>query len=130
MVNYSFKKTPELERAITESKKNGINPRYFVNNQPIYFIVLIFCRALVVINPGNPTGNCMDRKSMEEVCNKWRQVPAVLLIFFFEIVDLCYRHKLVLMADEVYQDSISQQSLSNIIFSKRHILCIMQDLLH
>jgi len=75
--------TPELERVIKESIKNGINPR-----------------ALVVINPGNPTGNCMDRKSMEE------------------IVDLCYRHKIVLMADEVYQDNIYRDGQEFVSFKK------------
>eukprot|EP00026_Physarum_polycephalum_P007577 Phypoly_transcript_07640.p1 GENE.Phypoly_transcript_07640~~Phypoly_transcript_07640.p1 ORF type:complete len:523 (+),score=81.19 Phypoly_transcript_07640:158-1570(+) len=73
----------ELERAISEAKKKGINPR-----------------ALVVINPGNPTGNCMDRKSMED------------------IVDVCYRHKIVLMADEVYQDNIYQEGHKFVSFKK------------
>ena len=39
----------------------------------------------MVINPGNPTGQCLSEKNMEE------------------IVDFCGRRGLVLLADEVYQ---------------------------
>ncbi|KAH9919892.1 transaminase [Fomitopsis serialis] len=45
-------------------------------------------RALVVINPGNPTGALLDRKTMEE------------------LVRLCEEHSLVLLADEVYQANL------------------------
>ena len=45
-------------------------------------------KALVIINPGNPTGACLDRKAMEAV------------------VQLCYDQGLLLMADEVYQANI------------------------
>lgn len=45
-------------------------------------------KAMVVINPGNPTGSILSLKNMED------------------IVKLCYEEKLVLMADEVYQDNI------------------------
>jgi len=45
-------------------------------------------RALVVINPGNPTGQTL---------------PAALMQ---DIIGLCLKHKLVLLADEVYQDNI------------------------
>ncbi|KAI8988935.1 pyridoxal phosphate-dependent transferase [Pilobolus umbonatus] len=47
-------------------------------------------RALVIINPGNPTGQCLTAENMHE------------------IVDFCYEHKLVLLADEVYQTNIYQ----------------------
>lgn len=47
-------------------------------------------RALVVINPGNPTGNTLPEETMKEV------------------VQFCRRHKLVLLADEVYQDNVYQ----------------------
>lgn len=47
-------------------------------------------RAMVVISPGNPVGNCLDRSTMES------------------IVKFCYRHQLVLLADEVYQTNIFQ----------------------
>lgn len=45
-------------------------------------------KALVVINPGNPTGQVMDR--------------SVLV----EFVKFCEAHKLLLLADEVYQDNV------------------------
>jgi len=44
-------------------------------------------RGLVVINPGNPTGQIMDEKVMGEV------------------VDLCDEEGIVLLADEVYQEN-------------------------
>jgi len=45
-------------------------------------------RAIVVINPGNPTGNVMKREMMEDV------------------IRLCEEHGLLLLADEVYQENI------------------------
>ena len=49
-------------------------------------------RGLVVINPGNPTGQVMDRKSLEG------------------IVKLCYDNQILLMADEVYQQNVYDDS--------------------
>lgn len=45
-------------------------------------------RALVIINPGNPTGQCLSAENMQE------------------IVTFCYQQRLVLLADEVYQTNI------------------------
>jgi alanine transaminase len=45
-------------------------------------------RAIAVINPGNPVGNVMSREQLEGV------------------VRVCVKNKIVLMADEVYQDNI------------------------
>lgn len=45
-------------------------------------------RALVLINPGNPTGAVMSEKQLQEVCT-W-----------------CQEKEVVLMADEVYQENI------------------------
>ncbi|XP_059057985.1 alanine aminotransferase 2-like [Achroia grisella] len=45
-------------------------------------------RALVVINPGNPTGQVLDRQNIEEV------------------IRFAYEHSLFLIADEVYQENI------------------------
>lgn len=45
-------------------------------------------KALVVINPGNPTGGCLEEKDMRD------------------IVKLCYDEGIVLLADEVYQTNI------------------------
>ena len=45
-------------------------------------------RALVVINPGNPTGGVLGRENQDDV------------------VRFCEKNKLVLIADEVYQTNI------------------------
>lgn len=45
-------------------------------------------RALVVINPGNPTGQCLDKDNQ------------------VEIVKFCKEEGLVLLADEVYQENV------------------------
>ncbi|RIB05527.1 pyridoxal phosphate-dependent transferase [Gigaspora rosea] len=47
-------------------------------------------RALVIINPGNPTGQCLTEQNMRE------------------IIDFCHQQHLVLLADEVYQTNIYQ----------------------
>ena len=49
-------------------------------------------KALVVINPGNPTGALLDDKTMEH------------------IVRLCEQYNLVLLADEVYQTNLHRPS--------------------
>lgn len=45
-------------------------------------------RALVIINPGNPTGQVLSRQNIEE------------------IIKFAYKEKLFLFADEVYQDNV------------------------
>lgn len=60
-----------LEAAYEKSRSEGKTPR-----------------ALVVINPGNPTGAVMSEKNLREVC-LW-----------------CKEKSVVLMADEVYQENI------------------------
>lgn len=47
-------------------------------------------RAMVIINPGNPTGQCLSVANLQE------------------IVNFCIKEKLVLLADEVYQQNIYQ----------------------
>ncbi|KAI0089589.1 transaminase [Irpex rosettiformis] len=61
----------EIESALAEAAKKGVKPR-----------------ALVVINPGNPTGALLDLTTMENV------------------VRFCEQHSLVLLADEVYQTNL------------------------
>ena len=61
----------ELERSLADAKAKGIN----VNS---------FC----LINPGNPTGQVLSKKSIQE------------------IVKFCSKHRLVLLADEVYQENV------------------------
>jgi glutamate--glyoxylate aminotransferase len=49
-------------------------------------------RAMVFINPGNPTGQCLPEANLKE------------------LVKFAYENKIVLMADEVYQENIYQDS--------------------
>lgn len=65
----------EIEAALDEAEKKGVKPR-----------------ALVIINPGNPTGSLLDLPTMES------------------IVRLCEQHSLVLLADEVYQTNLHSPS--------------------
>nr|XP_016924078.1 alanine aminotransferase 1 isoform X1 [Drosophila suzukii] len=60
----------ELQRSFDEAKKT-CNPR-----------------ALVVINPGNPTGQVLTRENIEE------------------IIKFAHDNKVLLLADEVYQDNV------------------------
>ncbi|KAK7590833.1 hypothetical protein V9T40_002446 [Parthenolecanium corni] len=60
----------ELQRAVSEAREK-CNPR-----------------ILVIINPGNPTGQVLSRENIEEV------------------IKFAYREKLFLFADEVYQDNV------------------------
>lgn len=60
-----------LEKMILESKRKGITPR-----------------AIVVINPGNPTGQVMRKEDLQD------------------IIKLCYDHSILIMADEVYQTNV------------------------
>ncbi|KAJ1812385.1 alanine transaminase, partial [Coemansia sp. RSA 2675] len=57
-------------------------------------------RALVVINPGNPTGGCLLESNIAE------------------IVRFCERHRLVIMADEVYQTNIYTETNPFVSFKK------------
>ena len=50
-------------------------------------------RALVFINPGNPTGQCLSYQNLKD------------------LIEFAAEEKLVLMADEVYQTNIYQVSV-------------------
>lgn len=63
----------ELERSLSEAKKTCAP------------------RVLVVINPGNPTGQVLSRDNIEQ------------------IIKFAHKEKLVLFADEVYQDNIYEK---------------------
>lgn len=61
------------------------------------FQIFIICstiynqvRAMVIINPGNPTGQCLSVANLKE------------------IIRFCYQENLVLLGDEVYQQNIYQ----------------------
>jgi aspartate/methionine/tyrosine aminotransferase len=60
-----------LEDSITKAQQKGVN-----------------VKAIVVINPGNPTGAVLDEESMGEV------------------VDFAQDHQLMIIADEVYQENV------------------------
>ncbi|KAF0685004.1 Aste57867_23033 [Aphanomyces stellatus] len=74
---------PELKRTIAEARANGKTPR-----------------ALVVINPGNPTGQVLNVDNMKE------------------IVQFCQDERLVLMADEVYQENVYVNDKTFVSFKK------------
>jgi len=61
----------EVERAVIDAKLNGTDPR-----------------ALVIINPGNPTGALLAYETQRE------------------LIAICAKHDLVLLADEVYQTNL------------------------
>uniref|UniRef100_A0A7S0E8I1 Aminotransferase class I/classII large domain-containing protein n=1 Tax=Hanusia phi TaxID=3032 RepID=A0A7S0E8I1_9CRYP len=61
----------ELDRALREARNQGTN-----------------VRALAVINPGNPTGQCLTEANIRQV------------------VEFCERNNLVILADEVYQANV------------------------
>ncbi|KAG0258101.1 hypothetical protein BG011_003532 [Mortierella polycephala] len=64
--------TPEeLQRSYDEASRNGIETR-----------------ALAIINPGNPTGQCLTEENMRE------------------IIEFCRQNRVILLADEVYQTNI------------------------
>ena len=65
----------ELEKSIKDAVKKGINPK-----------------AIVVINPGNPTGSVLSKENIKMIINFAR------------------RHRIAILADEVYQDNIYTQS--------------------
>ncbi|KAM7346714.1 alanine aminotransferase 1 isoform 1-T2 [Cochliomyia hominivorax] len=72
----------ELQRSYDEAKKS-CNPR-----------------AIVVINPGNPTGQVLTRANIEE------------------IIKFAYDNNLVILADEVYQDNVYDKNSKFFSFKK------------
>ncbi|KAL0488594.1 alanine transaminase, partial [Acrasis kona] len=61
----------ELERSYAEAESKGID-----------------IRALVVINPGNPTGRVLPKESL------------------IEVIEFCAKRGVILLADEVYQQNV------------------------
>jgi alanine transaminase len=60
-----------LARALDEAKNKGTD-----------------VRALCIINPGNPTGNCFSKETLQQ------------------IISFCKKNHLILLSDEVYQTNI------------------------
>ena len=73
----------ELERSYAEATAQGVN-----------------VRALVVINPNNPTGQVLSVECMQEV------------------IRFCLRRRLVLFADEVYQENLYEDGAKFTSFRK------------
>ncbi|XP_039690130.1 glutamate--glyoxylate aminotransferase 2 isoform X2 [Medicago truncatula] len=65
--------TNELRRSVREARYKGLH-----------------VKAMVIINPGNPTGQCLSEENLREV------------------LQFCYEENLVLLGDEVYQTNIYQ----------------------
>lgn len=65
---------PQLEKDILEAKNNKKN-----------------VRGLVVINPGNPTGQVLSVQNIRD------------------IIKLCYKHSILIIADEVYSDNVYEK---------------------
>jgi len=61
----------EAEKVVQEAIKNGVTPR-----------------VLVVINPGNPTGNCLTEDQIKD------------------FIELAKKYNMLIIADEVYQENI------------------------
>lgn len=54
----------------------------------------------MVINPGNPTGQVLSRSNIEE------------------IIDICYKNNILIIADEVYQNNVYKEGTKFISFRK------------
>lgn len=59
-------------------------------------------RALVVINPGNPTGQVMTVSDLEQ------------------IIKICYENNILILSDEVYQTNVYKEGA--VFTSMRHVL--------
>lgn len=75
--------TDVLEKAFTEAKQKGVN-----------------VRALVILNPGNPTGSVLGKQEV------------------LDIVRWCAEHSLVILADEVYQENVYSPTKTFVSFRK------------
>ncbi|KAE8648708.1 hypothetical protein Csa_008240 [Cucumis sativus] len=63
----------DLRQSVAQARSKGIN-----------------VRAMVIINPGNPTGQCLSEANLREILN------------------FCFQENLVLLGDEVYQQNVYQ----------------------
>ena len=83
----------ELQRAVDEGRAAGKS-----------------IRALVVINPGNPTGQVLSEDDMREV------------------VRFCEREAIILLADEVYQENVYDKARKFVSFKK--VVCDLKADVH
>lgn len=73
----------DLRDRIAKAKKEGVN-----------------IRSIVVINPGNPTGQVLTEENISEIIN------------------ICYENQILIMADEVYQNNVYKQGVKFHSFRK------------
>src|SRR5438270_2531755 len=74
----------ELDESFIKAKKKGLD-----------------VRALVVMNPGNPTGQCFTEENIRE------------------IIKFCHSRRMVILADEVYQTNIYEPTKRPFISFKK-----------
>ncbi|RUP25384.1 pyridoxal phosphate-dependent transferase, partial [Jimgerdemannia flammicorona] len=84
-----FNATP-VPYSLDESQDWGLDPKKLASSIGQARAKGVDVRALCIINPGNPTGQCLSEANMHE------------------IVDFCHRERVVLLADEVYQTNVYQ----------------------
>ena len=90
----------EIHYYLDESKGWGISMEEIKNNVKSARLRGINPRGLVVINPGNPTGQILEVENMKE------------------IIEFCHKENIVLMADEVYQENVYAEGKKFISFRK------------
>ena len=90
---------------LDEDKNWGVDPEEIVSRIKNAKDLGINLRGMVVINPGNPTGNVLRREDIED------------------IIKICYEHEIVLIADEVYQSNTYKSDVPFI--SMRKVLAEM-----
>jgi len=73
----------ELKRSLEEARERGVN-----------------VRAIVIINPGNPTGAVLSEQNIKE------------------IIEFCVRERLLILADEVYQENVYKEGVKFHSFKK------------
>ena len=73
----------DVKQKIDQAKKEGTN-----------------IRCIVVINPGNPTGQVLSQKNIEE------------------IISICYENNILIIADEVYQNNVYKKGVEFNSFRK------------
>jgi aspartate/methionine/tyrosine aminotransferase len=83
---------------LVEEQNWGVDPDDIRNQIKNAKDLDVDVRAIVVINPGNPTGNVMSYENI------------------VDIIRICYEHNLVIIADEVYQNNIYTQEAPFVSF--------------
>ena len=89
-----------LEYHLEESERWGMNVAVLKKTVEAARAKGISPRACVIINPGNPTGQCLSRENMQE------------------IVTFCEEEELLIMADEVYQENVYASDREFVSFRK------------